>query len=65
MSNKNMHSYDDYPSVLAPEDVQEILGIGRRKVYEFLKNPPFHTVRVGKLIKVSKQVFINWLEGTE
>jgi hypothetical protein len=60
-----IHSYDDYPSILHPEDIQQILRMGRRKTYEFLNNPPFHVKRVGKLIKVSKEVFINWLEGNE
>ncbi|QSF47857.1 DNA-binding protein [Paenibacillus tianjinensis] len=59
----NIHSYDDYPSVLHAEDIQIILRMGRRKTYEFLSDPPFHVNRVGKLIKVSKGVFINWLEG--
>jgi hypothetical protein len=55
--------YDDYPSILNPEDIQQILRMGRRKTYELLSDPPFHVNRVGKLINVSKEVFINWLEG--
>ncbi|PYI54503.1 DNA-binding protein [Paenibacillus flagellatus] len=54
-----------YPLVLGPEEIQEILCIGRRQTYELLKNPPFHVVRIGKrrLIKVSRDSFFNWLEG--
>ncbi|WP_405168493.1 DNA-binding protein [Paenibacillus sp. FSL H3-0286] len=58
-----IRSYKDYPSILTPDDIKKILGIGRKQTYEFLNNPPFNVVRVGKLIKVSKAVFINWLEG--
>lgn len=56
---------DQYPSILEPKHIKEILGIGERQLYEFLnQNPaPFHFVRVGRCIKVSKEVFLNWLEG--
>lgn len=62
---KIIQSYDEYPSVLTPEDIMNILGIGRKTVYEFLNKPPFNVVRVGRLIKVSKEVFVSWLEGKE
>lgn len=54
-----------YPEVLNPKDIQEVLGIGRRQTYELLNQvpPPFHIVRVGRSIKVSKVAFENWLTG--
>jgi predicted DNA-binding transcriptional regulator AlpA len=56
---------DQYPSVLDPIHIQEILGIGRKQVYELLNQdkPPFHFIRIGRLIKISKSVFLQWLEG--
>jgi hypothetical protein len=55
----------DYPEVLNPKDIQEVLGIGRRQTYELLNQipPPFHIIRVGRSIKVSKVAFENWLIG--
>lgn len=48
--------------VLNPKDVMEILDIGRRQTYELLENPPFHTVRVGRLIKkIQRSHFLNGL----
>ncbi|WP_433946228.1 helix-turn-helix domain-containing protein [Paenibacillus sp. SN-8-1] len=54
---------DDYPSVLQAKDIQSILGIGERQTYELLGSGQFHTVRIGRMIRVSKDVFIKWLEG--
>lgn len=31
----------DWPEMLKPADVQEILGIGRRRTYELIADPPF------------------------
>lgn len=55
----------DYPEVLTPKHVQEILGIGRRQTYELFNQdyPPFHFVRVGRSIKIPKIVFTKWLLG--
>ncbi|UKS67504.1 helix-turn-helix domain-containing protein [Rossellomorea marisflavi] len=48
-----------------PKHVQEVQGIGRRQVYELIGDAPFPVVKVGKLYKVSKKVFLDWLDGKE
>jgi predicted DNA-binding transcriptional regulator AlpA len=58
-----MKNMDQYPDVLNVDDIQEILGIGRRQAYELVSSGKFHTVRVGKRIKILKAVFISWLYG--
>jgi hypothetical protein len=65
MQKSKFRSKEDYPVVLDPVHIQEILGIGRRQTYELLQNPPFHVVRLGRrgIIKVSSEAFWNWLEG--
>lgn len=60
-----MRNIDQYPDVLNVDDIQEILGIGRRQAYELVSSGKFHTVKVGKRIKILKSVFIRWLNGTE
>ncbi|GEL78678.1 helix-turn-helix domain-containing protein [Tenuibacillus multivorans] len=55
----------NYPEVLNVTDIQEILGIGRRQAYELVNSGEFHVVRVGRRIKVSKDVFFQWLNGGE
>ncbi|MBW4083609.1 helix-turn-helix domain-containing protein [Paenibacillus sp. S150] len=63
MSDSAYKSTSDLPAVLSAKEVQEILGIGERQTYELLNSEQFHIVRVGRMIKVSKDVFLKWLEG--
>lgn len=49
-------------------EIQEILGIGRSKVYEFLEKvfkdqKPFLVIKIGKLYKVPKESFDKWING--
>lgn len=52
-----------YPEVLQVADIQRILGIGRRQAYELVNSGQFHVVRVGKSIRILKEVFFKWLNG--
>lgn len=49
--------------VLDVEDIQQWLNIGKRQAYELCHSGSFNIVRVGRRIKVSRQVFENWLNG--
>jgi hypothetical protein len=73
VNNKKYKNKEDYPLMLEPKHIQEIMGIGRRQTYDFLneiefkinkgKNPPFHLKRLGKLFKIPREGFFDWLEG--
>ena len=50
------------------EDIQQILGLGRSKTYEFLcevskKQEPFRVIKIGKLYRVPMEPFDNWVAG--
>lgn len=50
------------------EDIQKLLGIGRSKTYTYLDEvyrtqSPFRVIKIGKLFRVPKQSFDNWLDG--
>lgn len=50
------------------EDIQRLLGIGRSRTYTFLdevyrRQDPFRVIKIGKLFRVPKQSFDNWLDG--
>lgn len=54
--------------VYEAEEIAYMLGMGRSKTYQFLeevykKQSPFRVIRIGKLVRVSKQSFDAWLEG--
>lgn len=52
-----------YPDVLQVTDIQQILGIGRRQAYELANSGQFHVVKIGKSIRIHRDVFLKWLNG--
>jgi len=56
---------ESYPDILSANDIQRILGIGQRQVYELLKQPPFPVKRIGArgVIRIPKQSFLDWLNS--
>lgn len=47
-------------------DIQKMLGLGRTKTYEFLEEvyknqKPFNVIRIGKLYKIPKNSFDQWV----
>ena len=61
-------SIDISKKVYEADDIQKLLGLGRTKTYEFLdevfqKQEPFRVIKIGKLFRVPKQSFDNWLDG--
>jgi hypothetical protein len=66
LDTKQLHvNPKEFPDVLDVRDIQQILKIGRRQAYELVNSGQFHVVKIGKRIKVSKKVFLQWLEGNQ
>lgn len=61
----NEIKWENYPPVLRPKHIQEIMGRSQRKTYEFLNDPPFHVAVDGREKFISKSVFRRWLEGEQ
>lgn len=64
------YSIEDKPvevQVYYPAEIRVILGISKSRVYTFLaeiykqKNPPFKVIKIGKLFRVPKRSFDEWL----
>lgn len=52
------------------EDIQKILKIGKNKVYDFLEDVYsnthfFKVIKIGKLYRVPKKSFDDWLNSEE
>jgi len=53
--------------VYYPAEIRVILGISKSRVYTFLaeiykqKDPPFKVIKIGKLFRVPKRSFDEWL----
>ena len=58
---KKLKNYDDLPLVLDVDDVRRIMGISRTSAYELVRTPGFPAFRSGRLIKVSKKAFFDWM----
>lgn len=61
---KRMNEVINKP-VLDVEDIQAYLSIGRRQAYELVNSGEFHVVRIGRRIKVGRDVFLAWLNGDQ
>lgn len=52
--------FDDYPDILTPEDVSEMLRLGRNTVYEHLTTGRISGFRNGRVWRVPKQAVIDF-----
>jgi len=52
------------PPVLTVKEIKEFLGCGINQVYKLVNSGEFQVTRIGKKIKVSRPVFLKWLEST-
>ena len=55
---------EKYPDVLTPDDVIEILNIGRNKVYEMLNNGTIKSIRIGRKHRIPQKILIEYLENS-
>lgn len=49
-------------------EIQKLLGLGRTKTYSFLEEvfktqKPFKVIKIGKLYRIPKESFDNWLSS--
>lgn len=51
----------EYSDVLKPDDLKNILGIGRNTVYEYLSNGTIQSIRIGKQYRIPKKYLIDFL----
>lgn len=61
-------SVKEEEKVYMAEDIQRILKLGKSKTYDFLrevadKQVPFKVIKVGKLLRVPKKPFDDWVSG--
>lgn len=54
---------EDRPQIYTVKEIQTILNISRTAAYALINDPPFPVIRIGKAIRVAKEVFDRWLLG--
>ena len=52
---------DDYGDVLTPEDIQNILCIGRNTIYKYLAEGEIKSIRIGKKYRIPKKYLIDFI----
>ena len=55
-------NFDELALGLTPMDIKEVMNISKSNAYALCKSEGFPAKRVGKLIRVSRESFIKWLE---
>lgn len=57
-----MTTKESYPLILTADHISEIMGVSKRIAYEFMEYKGFPLIRVGRLKRVNRDAFFNWLE---
>lgn len=57
--------YDKLPLILDVSHIQQIMGISKVSAYELVHSEGFPMIRHGRLIRVTKRAFFEWLERGE
>lgn len=45
------------------QDLQDILGVGRKSIYSLLKRNEFRWIQVGAVYRIPKKSFDDWLDS--
>lgn len=61
INTKTTDLFNSYPDVVSVEDIQQMLRIGKNKVYDLLKNNSIKSIKVGKRYIVPKKYVIDFL----
>jgi len=66
ISKQRQTDYDTLPLVLDVKHIAEIMGISKVSAYQLVRSAGFPAAQVnGRLIRVSKRAFFEWLEKGE
>ncbi len=57
----NERYIQNYPDVLTPDEVRQILGIGKNAVYDLLKSGQLKSLKIGKLYRIPKNYLLGFL----
>ena len=52
--------FSQLPLTLTPMDIKDILGISKNNAYALCNSKDFPAVRIGKLIRINRDRFIEW-----
>ena len=62
--SSNYHSFEELPLTLRVEDLMPILDIGRNTAYELVRSKQIFSVKIGRQLRIPKQVLIDYLTSS-
>lgn len=62
MNRSMIKTKDDYPLVMTVDEVKDILRVGKRIAYEVMERKDFPLIRIGKLKRVNRDAFFDWIQ---
>ena len=60
-----MKMKEEYPLVMKPQHVAEVMGISKRIAYDVMELPGFPLIRIRKIKMVAREAFFTWLENAK
>ena len=63
MNQKQYHNFEELPLMMNMTDVAAVLSISRAGAYKLAHNSDFPAFQIGRRIVVSREKFLNWLNG--
>jgi hypothetical protein len=57
-----MKDKTEFPLVMRPQDVANVMGISKRIAYDVMELPGFPLIRIRKTKLVARDSFFTWLE---
>ena len=52
----------ELPEVMTIKDVQEFLKISKNTAYDLIKREEFPVVRLGRLLRINREKFLEWFD---
>ena len=60
--NKKM-TREELPEVMEVKDIQVFLKISRNTAYDLIKRKEFPTLKIGRLLRIRRNSFLEWFDN--
>ena len=54
---------EELPEVMGVKDIQQFLKISRNTAYDLIKRKEFPTLKIGRLLRIRKESFLEWFDN--
>ena len=54
---------EELPEVMEVKDIQQFLKISRNTAYDLIKRKEFPTLKIGRLLRIRKGLFLEWFDN--